>query len=221
MRLFFTLLSVSLVPASSNLQAQVTEPTDAVQILSSMNGTVETLQARYRRSKSISTELGQISKKIIELRSRVRQEPNIPQPVRYIKNLAAYAKFLQLLADRPVGNEQMLSALREITSDLDIKVIYSKGSRGQPLREIETIVHTVKDGNKEISGYEVWYVPRGLVDYPDEHKRFDNLSTPAIMPLPPGNYILWAAKGKSVSERRPLTIGDDGRSKRQYYLPVK
>jgi hypothetical protein len=33
------------------------------------------------------------------------------------------------------------------------------------------------------------------------------------------NYVLWAAKADSKLERRPLTLGPDRQSKRQYSLP--
>ena len=179
------------------------------------------LLQRYRANEDLSAELRDTVSQISALRADVVLSPNAPQPERYLTNLSSYASFMQRIIEKPLPERDMLRVIREIRLDFHAKAIFSKSSRGQPLRQIETIVNTMKDGKAAISGYEVWYVPKGLVDYSDEYRRFDNLSTPAIMPLPPGNYLIWASKGRWSSERRPLTLGNDGRSKRQYDLPVK
>ena len=213
--------SLSSSDVCSVLHAQTQSPSSALKILDSLNIKLEILQNRDRTNEDLLAQLRQTSLEVRELRSVIALSGEGPQSQRYLDNLTSYSSVIQRFIDTTVPSKEMLKVLREVSSDFHTKVIYSKTSRGQPLREVEAIINTVKAGKGEVSGYEVWYVPRGLVDYPDEYKRFDNLSTPAVMPLPPGNYFLWATRDNVVSERRPVTLGDDSRSKRYYDLPVK
>lgn len=43
-----------------------------------------------------------------------------------------------------------------VADDLALKASFSNSSRGEPLTEIDTVIHTVDDRNREVSGYEVW-----------------------------------------------------------------
>jgi hypothetical protein len=219
--LLITTCSLTATRVCSVLHAQTQSPPSVLKILDSLNIKLEALQERYRTNDDLLAQLRQTSLEVRELRSVVTLSGESPQPERYLNNLSSYSGLMQRLIDRPLPSQEMLKVLREVNADFHTKVIYSKSSRGQPLREVEAIINTVKAGKGEVSGYEVWYVPRGLADYPEEYKRFDNLSTPAIMLLPPGNYFLWATRDNVVCERRPVTLGDDGRSKRYYDLPVK
>ena len=116
--------------------------------------------------------------------------------------------------------ESALIQLREVKSSLELKVKFAKSSKGNSLRLIQLLVKTVQ-GQNEVNNYEVWYVLRGWADVQDKYRRFDDLSSPAIKNMPAGNYLIWIqVSGKIVTERTPITLGDDGNSKRRITLSV-
>jgi hypothetical protein len=194
---------------------------DGNQSLTSMSNSIRVLQIKYaKKNKAAAAKLQEISNYIHEMQANILLRLNQDEPEQYIQNLASIAKLLKTLAEKHIAKNDLLKKLDQTASDLALKVAYSRSSRGEPYAQIEAVIRTVKESN-EISGYEVWYVPVALDEYRDEYRRFDNLSSPAVMLLPPGNYFLWATKGIYISERRPLTLGNDGRSKRRYDLDVK
>lgn len=185
---------------------------------------IEKLQDRVQpKTPEVSTQLEQIRTHISELQNVVRSRPLMlgPEPRIYQENLELFSRVMIAVAEHPPATDRLIDQLNSIERDLAIKRRYASSSRGEPLGQIQTVVYTVDTENQSKGGYEIWYVPKGLEDYNREYKRFDNLSTPAVISLPPGNYVLWTTKDTVTSDRRPLTLGDDGRSKREFTLVVK
>lgn len=203
---------------------QSDQPKNAMASLDTMATAVERLQNRVQsKTPEVSTRLYEIRTHISELRNAVRSRPVMlgPEPRIYQENLELFSRVMIAVAEHPPATDRLLDQLSSIERDLAIKRRFASSSRGEPLGQIQTVVYTVDKDHRSKGGHEIWYVPKGLEDYNGEYKRFDNLSTPAIMSLPPGNYVLWTTKDNVTSDRRPLTLGDDGRSKREFTLVVK
>jgi len=191
--------------------------------LDAMAQAIERLQGTFpEKNDEIQERLEQIRAHIMALQKAIRLRPPTPgEPRAYRENLQSFARVTVALSEHPPTMDSFAEQLRLIEQDLSLKETFSSSSRGEPLSQIEAVIRTVDKDNRENGGYEIWYVPKGLEDYSEEYKRFDNLSTPAVMSLPPGNYVLWATKQNVTSDRRPLSLGEDGKSKREFTLVVK
>lgn len=67
-----------------------------------------------------------------------------------------------------------------------------------------------KAGGDEVRDYEIWYVTKFEAELPDQIHRFDSLSSPTAVTLPPGSYLIWAKKGSFTTERQSLDVGGKG-----------
>jgi hypothetical protein len=213
-----------LIAFSSICFSQSDQPKNALASLDMMASATEKLQMRDEaRTPEFKARLEKVKRHISELQNTVRYRPAMlgAEPRIYRENLESFSRVLMAVAENPPEPAQLKNQLDSIEWDLEIKLRFAASSRGEPLGQIQTVVYTVDTDNRAQGGYEIWYVPKGLEDYKAEYKRFDNLSTPAIMALPPGNYVLWTMKDNVTSDRRPLTLGDDRRSKRELTLVVK
>jgi len=150
------------------------------------------------------------------------------------------AEVLQNLVEKQPDEQTVLTTLAYVDEDLKLKLAHIKKSpvqkvtqtgaywvyyyyyNGGPHRVLHTYNYTVsvkspvkvtvrtKKGGREITGYEVWYVAKGLIDFPKYHKRFDSLSSPTTLMLSAGAYFVWAKKDNKESGRVPMDIGGQG-----------
>lgn len=105
---------------------------------------------------------------------------------------------------------KILAAVRDVALDLQIKADNCRHSGDGLGKEIRVKVHTKADG-REIGGYEVFYVSKGMFDVKSAHDRFPRQSSPTDEKiLCPGGYALWARKGGFTSEPVPMGIGGHG-----------
>jgi len=103
-----------------------------------------------------------------------------------------------------------LAVLRDVASDLQIKADNCRHSGDGLGKEIGVKVHT-KAGGREIGGYEVFYVSKGMFDVKSAHDRFPRQSSPTDEKiLCPGGYEFWVRKNKFTSEPVPMGIGGHG-----------
>jgi hypothetical protein len=65
-----------------------------------------------------------------------------------------------------------------------------------PIPDILTTVTTRDKDGKEVSNCEVWYCLKALINYKDRYYHFDQLSSPTVDSLAPGNYVFWTQKGR-------------------------
>jgi len=74
---------------------------------------------------------------------------------------------------------------------------------------------------KAENGYQICYVPKARSNQIDRFKKtFPNLTNPtSSMPLRAGNYVMWAEKGKMVSDQVPVTITRS--TKKTFDIPGK
>jgi hypothetical protein len=97
-----------------------------------------------------------------------------------------------------------MSLIREVAQDMKVKADHARQSADGVGKEVLVKVHTKQD-SQEISGCQVWYVQRGMLDDKSFHTRFGKLSSPTEeRGLCPGRYAMWARKGKKEGE--PATI---------------
>lgn len=207
-----------------SVQGQTDAPLEAERIFDSMHASVLALQSKHgNKDKTLAATLREISEQIRHLQRTANARPDIPRPQIYLESLNSIADLLKSLVDNQVTDKQLKKTINEVASDLAMKVAFTKGSRGDSFQLVEILVHTLKSSRDEVSGYEIWYVPKGWADYPgtEKHKRFHRLSSPSVMKLAPGNYLIWAVKEGPASERIPVTLGGDGASKNRVQLSVK
>lgn len=189
-------------------------------IFSSMRASVTTLLNRKSLNSSAKEELEVIAIAIKELERVLKVDSVSVRHPAYQEALEMDAKLLESVIQEE-KLETVLSKLREVRSSLGLKVRFAKSSKGSSFRLIQLLVKTVQ-GQLEVNDYEVWYVPRGWADVSDKYRRFDDLSSPAIKDLPAGNYLIWLQiTSKVVTERVPITLGEDGKSKRRVTLSIR
>ncbi len=137
----------------------------------------------------------------------------------YYRSLEGYRRRLkQVLRSRDVADVER--AITDVAADMRLKADNCRHSDDGLGKAIEVQVRTLK-GTNEVAGYEVWCVPRALLEFKDEHVRFPKISSPSVMAnLSPGNYLLWVEKDGLTSDRVPQTIGGGGQKSAEVELLV-
>src|ERR1019366_8135173 len=106
-----------------------------------------------------------------------------------------------------------LEILRDVALDVQLKADNCRHSADGLGKDIKVKVHTKMD-EKEVGGYEVFCVPRGMLDVKSAYDRFPRLSSPTDEKiLAPGRYALWVRKKQFPSEPVTLGIGGHGETK--------
>ena len=109
---------------------------------------------------------------------------------------------------KPKAGEDPMDILRDAALDLQLKSDNCRNSGDGLGKEIKVRVHT-KAGGKEVGGYEVYYVPKGLLDIKSAQDRFPRESSPTDdRILCPGRYVVWARKKGFTGA--PVTQGIGG-----------
>ena len=113
-----------------------------------------------------------------------------------------------------------LAALRDVALDMQLKADNCRNSSDGLGKEIKVKVHT-KAGGKEIGGFEVYFVPRGLLDTKNAHDRFPRQSSPTDeTTLNPGRYAMWACRKGFTGEPVTLSVGGHGQTRIEVDLEV-
>ena len=209
--------SLLAAPRSKESSSDISE---ALASLGNIDKAAYTLKERFVRDAAIVDKLGETIGATDELRTIMKSARNVILSDVYHQSLQLDAELLQNAIERSPEPQQVLTSVSAVAADLSLKAKFSKTSRGDPFRLIQVVVRTISR-SIETGGYEIWYVPKGWADAKKAYKRFDVLSSPSIMELPPGNYFVWAVRDKESIAPRPLSLGDDGKSKRIVDLPVK
>jgi hypothetical protein len=153
-----------------------------------------------------------LSEFISELQS-IAQGKDIPQFYRL--QLTADAWELGIVAKAvfgraPVEVTRWTDQLDEVGWDLSSKANFAKKNSANPFGSV-TITMVTKAGEREVSGYEVWYSPKGLDKYKELHVSSGKLSSPTSISIPPGNYVFWTVKaGKPGPPKQVNDVGVDG-----------
>lgn len=113
-----------------------------------------------------------------------------------------------------------LDTVREVALDLQLKADNCRHSADGLGKEIKVKVHT-KVNEQEVGGFEVFCVPRGMLDVKSAHDRFARMSSPTDEKiLAPGRYAMWVRKKNFTSEPITLGIGGHGETKLDVDIPV-
>lgn len=172
---------------------------------------------------NITAWLNSLDSNVEYLAEIARSQGNTKIPAQYDASLRSNARLLESLTrynSSATEKQKLYKVLGDVALDLQIKVIYSRSALGSAFRLVQIVVHT-KEQDKEIGGYQVWYVPKGWADIKDQAKPFDRLSSPTYMELPPGNYVMWTHKAGNNSKFQPVSLGDDGRSRKEIDLLIE
>jgi hypothetical protein len=137
----------------------------------------------------------------------------------YLLSLRADNQLLNK-AKKESNPQQALSLLADAATDLQIKADNCRNSEDGLGKEIKVKVHTVA-GGKEVGGFEVFYVQKGMFDVKSAHDRFPRESSPTDEKvLSPGAYILWVHRGTFSSDPVALRVGGHGETRLDVELAV-
>jgi hypothetical protein len=127
----------------------------------------------------------------------------------YLASLRGDNRLLTDLKKEKDG-QKGLGVLREVALDLEIKAENCRHSLDGLGKEIKVKVHT-KAGEKEIGGYEVYFVAKGMFDVKSAHDRFPRRTSPTDEKiLCPGRYAMWVRRNGVTGEPITLRIGGHG-----------
>lgn len=137
----------------------------------------------------------------------------------YLTGLRADIRLLTN-AKKEKDGPNALAMVRDVALDMQLKADNCRHSSDGLGKEIRVKVHT-KAGDKEIGGYEVYFVSKGMFDVKSAHDRFPRQSSPTDEKvLCPGGYAMWARKKDFTSDPITLRIGGRGETKVEVDIPV-
>jgi hypothetical protein len=121
---------------------------------------------------------------------------------------------------KQVDAQASLAALRDVALDLQIKADNCRHSADGLGKEIKVRVHTKAEG-KEVGGFEVHFVPKGLLDVKNAYDRFPRESSPTDETiLNPGRYAMWASRKGFTGQPTTLSVGGHGEIRIEVDLEV-
>lgn len=127
----------------------------------------------------------------------------------YWASLRGESRLLSQMKKEKDG-QKALGLLRDVAQDLEIKAENCRYSKDGLGKEIKVKVHT-KAGEKEVGGYEIYFVARGMLDVKSAHDRFGRQSSPTDEKiLAPGRYAMWVRKNGVNGDPITLRIGGHG-----------
>lgn len=137
----------------------------------------------------------------------------------YLTSLRADNRLLGKLK-KEKDSQKTLATLRDVALDVQIKADNCRNSKDGLGKTIAVKVHT-KAGDKEVGGYEVFYVSKGMLDVKSAHDRFPRHSSPTDEKiLCPGGYAMWVRRQTFTSEPVTLRIGGHGETRLEVDLAV-
>lgn len=137
----------------------------------------------------------------------------------YLESLRGDLRLLYRVK-KPKAGDVPLGILREAALDLQLKGDNCRSSGDGLGKEIKVKVHT-KAAGKEVGGFEVYYVPKGLLDVRSAHDRFPRQSSPTDEKiLCPGRYAVWACKKGFTGGPVTQGIGGHGETHLEVDLEV-
>jgi len=226
-------IALLLVLAHLFAYAQTPPPPQATEhaIFDSYHDSLDALTRRFgitSASPGIEADIAQSLKSISDnvkfLKSIINSGKPIPKE--YLESVALDAELLKKLSGQRSKSKReksrLYDGLKEVESDLAIKVGHVKKGRGDGVKLVQVFVHA-KKGDQDVGAYQVWYVPKGWTNDSTKFNPFDRLtspSNPTSMNLAPGNYFIWLSKGQPVTSRQPVSIGGDGKAIREIDLVV-
>jgi hypothetical protein len=164
--------------------------------------------------------------------TRVLKEEHVTTlDAEYLSSLQVDDELLAGLTRPGVNNHETSQTLKDVDDDLRIKIKYLDagsfmqqtpvtvtGSDGNTVTMIDSQAGkigvsaiTKRGNNQTVNGYEVYYIPKGLLRrQPDRAKSFSSLSPTEKRDLSPGVYFMWTVRASNRTAPRPIPVGDAG-----------
>lgn len=210
----------------SNSQQQTAPPQEAVVQWEDYIDTFADLMNLHRalnrslgaRDRRIKVLLEDISRDISFLRAEWRGNAGSESPATYKASLEVNVALMSEVVKKKLPPKKALPVLQDVRDDLRVK---AEDCRLNPQgwdALVEFTVHT-KQAMQPVSGYEVWFVPKGWADKPEKWARFSSLSSPTAKPLAPGRYMI-RLKKESATAPEPVTVGGEGKPKQDHDMRV-
>lgn len=137
----------------------------------------------------------------------------------YLRSLQRDNRLLDRIG-KEKDEQKALATLRDVALDLQTKADNCRHSGDGLGKEIKVKVHT-KASEKEVGGYEVYFVQKGMFDVKSAHDRFPRQSSPTNEKvLAPGGYALWVRKKDFTGEPVSMRIGGHGETHLELDLEV-
>jgi hypothetical protein len=112
---------------------------------------------------------------------------------------------LQALRRVPADSQATAGVLAQVNDDLTIKAAHCKRAGLAAL--VTAKVRTLRAG-KEVTGFEVYYIPKLLeLEPPANPPRFPTLSA-TEQNLAPGRYVFWAGTLSRTGRKSTIAVGD-------------
>lgn len=139
----------------------------------------------------------------------------------YRESLKQNQEALQRVFGPDLEIEAKLEVCRAIAKDIEVKKVYAQKNPEAAFEPARVTVQT-KNGEKEESGFQVWYVPKAWDTMTDRHKRFDKNSSPTDHKLAPGAYTMWTQVPAlcNAGNKQPISVGEYGQPEQTVDLPV-
>jgi hypothetical protein len=144
-----------------------------------------------------------------------KQVPAIYANSLQLDSILLNAWALKEFAGRTLTDRESALLLQDVADDLETKAAQCKLSRAGWASLVDVTVNT-RRGAQLLSGYEVWYVPKGWASVRSMWQRFPQLSSPTGLSLAPGNYLVAVNKGRPEQIR----VGGTGQQHEQIDLLV-
>src|SRR2546421_93478 len=170
------ILAITLLLALVHLFAQAQTPREMQlpdrAVFDSFHGSLDQLTRRFgitSASPGIEADIAQSLKSISDnvkfLESIINSGKPIPKE--YLESLTLDAELLKRLSGQRSNSNREKSrlyhGLKEVESDLAIKVGHVKKGRGEGVKLVQVFVHA-KKGDQDVGAYQVWYVLKGWAD---------------------------------------------------------
>jgi hypothetical protein len=138
---------------------------------------------------------------------------------KYLQSLTRDGDLLKQ-AETEKDASRALETIRAVATDLEVKANNCRNSADGLGKVIRVKVHTKSEG-QEVTGYQVYFVQKGMYGVKGAHDRFRKLSSPTDeRDFSPGGYALWVCKGESEGKPVTLRIGGKGETKLELDLEV-
>lgn len=187
-------------------------------IFDPLMGIIGAAKRKYILDSRISALLTDIADDTMYLHDKWMSAKAEPSPAIYKSALEVNKSLLEEVVNKGLSAEKALPILQDVRDDLRVKAEEcKKSSRGWDSL-IELTIITVKD-LQPVSGYEVWFVPKGWADRPEKWERFPKLSSPSIKRLAPGRYM-FRLKKEVEARAEPVTVGGEGKPRMEQDMRV-
>lgn len=199
--------------------AQIIAAADALRALLPELEGLSTDPARVPATSALAEAVARAKKDVTWLERNVAKWPPGPPVEAFV---AAFVAHRQVLADaRRAAPAEAAPQIEAVVRDLAVKAQQCR-TFGGPV-PVDVRVVTRDADNREVNGYEVWYVRKAYERMPRAYRRFEQNSSPASHVFnEAGYYVIWADHLSARARRQrgvPLDL-EIGRDRREQVIDL-